>query len=174
MRAKLAVAVVLTALALAVVVALSRGDGSEPDPTATTTTSTAPTTTQLSQSLSIAALLPLDEQFAPLWQLLEDSDVLGELDGDDVTLFATSAAAFGDDAPFGSAEALRSVMVEGAITRADLLELDGATLTALDGTELSIQVDDGRVSVAGAALSKYDIFAANGVIHVTDEVPELT
>src|SRR3954462_505931 len=45
---------------------------------------------------------------------------------------------------------------------------DGQTVKAVGGNELTLKIDNGKVSVAGANVTKADIAASNGVIHVID------
>ncbi len=61
-------------------------------------------------------------------------------------------------------------IVEGAYTVEDLMALDGETLVSLEGTELSVTVEDGTVYVNGAMIVEGDLMASNGVVHVIDGI----
>ena len=47
---------------------------------------------------------------------------------------------------------------------------DGQTVKTVGGKELTLKIEAGKVSVAGANVTKPDISASNGVIHVIDAV----
>jgi uncharacterized surface protein with fasciclin (FAS1) repeats len=47
---------------------------------------------------------------------------------------------------------------------------DGQALKTVGGKEVAVKIDGGKVSVAGANVTKADIAASNGVIHVIDTV----
>src|SRR3954465_3350684 len=47
---------------------------------------------------------------------------------------------------------------------------DGQMVKTVNGKELPVKIDGGKVSVAGAIVTKADIAASNGVIHVIDTV----
>lgn len=168
-------ALALTVVVLAVAVFLTtRGD--DAPPTTTTTTTVATTTTQLSAQLTVAELLPLDEQFATLEELAGDGEVAELLDDDgEWTLFAPSTEALDGvtlpDSQGARDELLRRHVVEGALSVGDLAELDGSTVTALSGDELTVLVgEDRRITVGGALVVKRQIVAGNGVIYVIDGV----
>jgi len=59
-------------------------------------------------------------------------------------------------------------VVSGELT-ADDLE-DGQELTTIEGSTLEVKVKDGEVTVGGAKVTKADIEASNGVIHVINKV----
>ena len=47
---------------------------------------------------------------------------------------------------------------------------DGQSVKTVNGQELTVKIDGGKVSVGGANVTKADVAAANGVIHVIDTV----
>ena len=59
-------------------------------------------------------------------------------------------------------------VVPGAVYAGDVVELSSAT--TVQGGDLSITSENGRVMIDGAEVVKTDIEAENGVIHVIDEV----
>lgn len=58
-------------------------------------------------------------------------------------------------------------VVPGKVMAADVKTM---TVKAVSGKELSIKVEDGKVTVNDATVVKTDIAASNGVIHVIDSV----
>jgi len=53
---------------------------------------------------------------------------------------------------------------------ADVVKLDGKKVKTVEGSEVSIKVTDGAVTVDKAKVIKTDIATTNGVIHVIDAV----
>jgi hypothetical protein len=91
---------------------------------------------------------------------------------------------FQDDGPFtvftplngfatgeGFKEAVEAHVVPGLYRQADLLAMDGQSLTtSVEGKTIAITVKDGVVYLNGlAVILKADILARNGVIHVIDQ-----
>jgi uncharacterized surface protein with fasciclin (FAS1) repeats len=50
------------------------------------------------------------------------------------------------------------------------MDLDGTTLTTVEGGELLVEMDGDDVIVGGAKVVAPDIVASNGVIHAIDAV----
>jgi uncharacterized surface protein with fasciclin (FAS1) repeats len=67
---------------------------------------------------------------------------------------------------------LRAVLlyhvVKGKVTAAQAMKLRSAK--TLNGKPLAIRVSGGKVRVGGATVSKADVTASNGVIHVINKV----
>jgi uncharacterized surface protein with fasciclin (FAS1) repeats len=97
-----------------------------------------------------------------------------------VTVFAPTDEAFAK-LPEGTVESLlqpenieqlKSILayhvVSGKVLSTDLS--DGASAATLQGSDLSIRIADGSVSVNDATVTAADIGASNGVIHVIDTV----
>lgn len=63
---------------------------------------------------------------------------------------------------------LKYHVVAGKVMAADVK--DGASLKTVNGKELTASVKDGKVMIGGATVTKADISASNGVIHVIDTV----
>jgi transforming growth factor-beta-induced protein len=100
--------------------------------------------------------------------------------GGPFTIFAPTDAAFaklGDEAiadllkPANKAKLagiLKYHVVAGRVRAADVVKLDAAM--TLQGSSVTIKVDDGKVMVDGANVVATDVLAGNGVIHVIDAV----
>jgi uncharacterized surface protein with fasciclin (FAS1) repeats len=66
---------------------------------------------------------------------------------------------------------LKRHVVSGRVMAADVLKMDGKTAKPLAGDEIKIAVKDGKVMLDGKAnVTKTDVAASNGVIHVIDTV----
>lgn len=61
-------------------------------------------------------------------------------------------------------------VVEGNVPAADVVTMDGQTVTTVNGADLTITVDGDTVMVNDATVIATDIAASNGVIHVIDSV----
>ena len=118
--------------------------------------------------------------FNTLVAAVQAADLVDALKGDGpLTVFAPTDEAF-DKLPAGTVEnllkpenkeQLRSILlyhvVAGSIYSKDVT--DGAAPATLQGSNLSVSVDDG-VSINDAKVVTVDIGASNGVIHVIDSV----
>ena len=118
-------------------------------------------------------------QFKTLASLLTKAGLSGTLQGKGpFTVFAPTDAAFAKVpkatlAALGKDKAkLRAVLlyhvVKGKVTAAQAMKLRSAK--TLNGKPLSIRVTDGKVLVGGATVTKADVKASNGVIHVVNKV----
>ena len=66
---------------------------------------------------------------------------------------------------------LKYHVVSGKVLAADVVKLDGKTVTTLNGAAIKIAVSGGTVSLNGdTKVTKTDIVTSNGVIHVIDKV----
>ena len=121
-----------------------------------------------------------DPQFKTLVKLLGEAGLVAPLSGSrPFTVFAPTDEAFAKlpkeelDAlqkPENKAKLqkiLRHHIVVGKVTAADVVKLKSAK--TLSG-EITITVTDGKVTVDKANVTKTDIAASNGVIHVIDAV----
>ncbi|MBT8248616.1 MAG: fasciclin domain-containing protein [Acidimicrobiia bacterium] len=61
-------------------------------------------------------------------------------------------------------------VVSGKVMAADVLGLDGQSVSTVNGADIMIGVDGDAVTVNGIAVTATDIEASNGVIHVLDGV----
>jgi uncharacterized surface protein with fasciclin (FAS1) repeats len=118
-------------------------------------------------------------QFKTLASLLTKAGLAGTLQGKGpFTVFAPTDAAFAKVpkatlAALGKDKAkLRAVLlyhvVKGKVTAAQAMKL--RTATTLQGKSLTIRVSGGKVIVGGAGVTKADVMASNGVIHVINKV----
>ena len=119
--------------------------------------------------------------FKTLAKALEAADLVGTLSGPGpFTVFAPTDDAFAK-LPAGTLESLlapenkqklRRVLtyhvVPGKVMAADVTRLKSAT--AVSGDSIAVSADNGVVRVDQARVTKTDIAAANGVIHVIDAV----
>ena len=118
-------------------------------------------------------------QFKTLASLLTKAGLAGALQGKGpFTVFAPTDAAFAK-VPKATLAALaknkaklRAVLlyhvVKGKVTAAQAMKLSSAK--TLNGKPLAIRVRGGKVIVAGATVTKADVMASNGVIHVINKV----
>jgi len=61
-------------------------------------------------------------------------------------------------------------VIPGAAMAADVVKLDGKKVKTVEGSEIEVSVNDGKVMVNKANVVKTDIKTSNGVIHVIDAV----
>jgi uncharacterized surface protein with fasciclin (FAS1) repeats len=118
-------------------------------------------------------------QFKTLTSLLQKTGLAGTLEGKGpYTVFAPTDAAFAQVpkatlASLATNKAkLRAVLlyhvVKGKVTGAQAMKLHSAK--TLEGKPVSIQVKGGKVIVGGATVTKANVLASNGVIHVINKV----
>ena len=118
-------------------------------------------------------------QFKTLASLLQKAGLAGTLEGKGpFTVFAPTDAAFAKvpKATLASLAMnkakLRAVLlyhvVNGKVTAAQAMKLHSAK--TLEGKPVSIQVKGGKVIVGGATVTKANVMASNGVIHVINKV----
>jgi uncharacterized surface protein with fasciclin (FAS1) repeats len=119
--------------------------------------------------------------FATLAKALTAADLVAALKGPGpFTVFAPTDAAFAK-LPAGTLDTLlkpenkdklRRILtyhvVPGEVRAADVVKLQSAK--AVSGDTITVKVGDGKVHVDGANVTKTDIQASNGVIHVIDTV----
>ncbi len=128
----------------------------------------------------IVELAQATPQLSTLVTALTEADLVATLQGDGpFTVFAPVNSAFGalgsetvgrlleDDNQALLQKVLTYHVVPGRLLAADLT--DGQTLTTVEGSTLTIDLSDGA-SVNGAALTRTDILASNGVVHLIDAV----
>jgi uncharacterized surface protein with fasciclin (FAS1) repeats len=118
-------------------------------------------------------------QFKTLVSLVKAAGLAGALSGPGpLTVFAPTDAAFAK-VPKATLAALakdkaklKAVLlyhvVKGKVTAAQVVKLKSAK--TLEGASVSIRVAGGKVYVGGAQVTKADVMASNGVIHVINKV----
>jgi uncharacterized surface protein with fasciclin (FAS1) repeats len=117
--------------------------------------------------------------FTTLVKALQAADLVDVLKGDGpFTVFAPSDEAFGKvpaetlEGLLADKEALTAVLtyhvVPGKVLSSDVVNLSSAQ--TVNGKEVTITIDNGRVMIDGATVTGVDIPASNGVIHVIDSV----
>ena len=128
---------------------------------------------------NIVATAKAAGRFTTLTALLKMSGLAGTLaNKGPFTVFAPTDAAFAK-VPKGTLAALarnkarlRAVLlhhvVKGQVTAAQAMKLSSAK--TLEGKSLEIRVKSGKVTVGGATVTKADVLASNGVIHVINNV----
>ena len=120
--------------------------------------------------------------FKTLAKALGDADLVGQLKGKGpFTVFAPSDDAFAK-IPKSDLEALlkdkaklKSLLLHhvmsGKVMAADVAKMqDGAKVATAAGNDFVLGKKNGNITVDHATLTKFDIAASNGVIHVLDTV----
>ncbi len=130
---------------------------------------------------SIVGIASTNADFETLTAALKAAGLVGTLEGKGpFTVFAPTDAAFAK-LPAGTLESLLLPenkdklagiltyhVVAGKVLAADVVKLSGAK--TVNGKEVKIKVNNGKVMVDGANVTATDINASNGVIHVIDSV----
>jgi len=124
------------------------------------------------------------EGFSILVEAVVAAGLENDLRGGEITVFAPTDEAFAAaleeldltaEELLEDTETLTSILtyhvVDGVVLAEDVVELDGETLTTLNGAELTVSVtDDGVILNETVNVTDTDITAFNGVIHVIDAV----
>jgi len=117
--------------------------------------------------------------FTTLVTALTEADLVSALEGDGpFTVFAPTDEAFNKlpkdvlNNLLKDKEALKNVLlyhvVSGDITSNQITDLNEAK--TLNGSDIKIKVDDGKVMVNNSQVVGADVMASNGIIHVIDTV----
>jgi len=145
-----------------------------------TTSETAPEQAE-EQAKDIVDTAAASEDFTTLVAAIKAAGLVETLKGEGpFTVFAPTDAAF-DKLPEGTLEELlkpeskdklTSILtyhvVPGKVLAADVVTLESAT--TVQGGDVTIAVDGGKVTVDGANVTATDLECSNGVIHVIDAV----
>jgi uncharacterized surface protein with fasciclin (FAS1) repeats len=135
----------------------------------------------LAQDKTIAEIAVSDKNFSTLVTALKEAGLVETLSGKGpFTVFAPTNAAFAKipaeklQALLKDKEALKKVLlyhvVPGNVMAADVVKLkNGTKVKTASGSELTVKVKP-NVMVDNAKVTKTDIKASNGVIHVIDTV----
>ncbi len=121
------------------------------------------------------------KSFPTLVTALKEAALVETLKGEGpFTVFAPSEEAFkklGDEkikAVLADKELLKKVLlahvVKGKVMAADVMKMDGKDAETVGGTKFKIKAGDDGVMIGDAKVTKTDIKASNGVIHVIDTV----
>ena len=117
--------------------------------------------------------------FTTLATALTEAGLVDALKGEGpFTVFAPTDEAF-KNLPDGALEgllkdkeALKNVLlyhvVSGKVSSKEVVDLNQAT--TLNGSDLKIKTDDGKVMINDANVTGADVMASNGIIHVIDKV----
>lgn len=131
------------------------------------------------EEMNIVGIASSDPQFSTLVTAVKTAGLVDTLSGTGpFTVFAPTNAAF-DKLPAGTLESLlqdpeklKAILtyhvVSGNVKAADVAKLTKATTVA--GQDVAIKVDGSSVMVNDANVTKTDIAASNGTIHVIDTV----
>ena len=134
-----------------------------------------------SASKNIVGVAAGDPQFSTLVSLIKKAGLVGALSGKSkLTVFAPTNAAFkklpkatlkkvGSDKKLLTS-ILTYHVVKGAVPASKVVTLNGKSVKTLNGKSVKIRVKGGKVYVNKAQVTKTDVPASNGVIHVINEV----
>jgi uncharacterized surface protein with fasciclin (FAS1) repeats len=120
-------------------------------------------------------------QFSTLAGLIQKAGLVSALSGKSkLTVFAPTNAAFAKlpkatlKKVQGDKKLLTSILtyhvVKGAVPASKVVKLDGKSVKTLNGKRVKIAVKSGKVYVNKARVTKTDVKASNGVIHVVNQV----
>ena len=124
---------------------------------------------------TVAKVVQRTESFSTLLDAVVQAGLVEDLDNpdDELTVFAPNNDGFAPinvevllDQP-ELAEVLGYHVIEGAALEAGDLT-DGQTVETLAGDELTVNVENGEVSIDGSTVVQPNVSASNGVIHVLD------
>ena len=138
----------------------------------------------MKEAADIVETAMANKNFSTLVTALKAADLVEALQGEGpFTVFAPTNQAFAE-LPEGTLEnllksenkaklqaILKYHVVSGKVTAKDVIKLEEAK--TLQGAKVGIQTEDGTVMLEGktvASVTKTDIMASNGVIHVIDSV----
>ena len=122
-----------------------------------------------------------DPQFSTLVSLVKKAGLVSALSGKSkLTVFAPTNAAFAKlpkatlDKVGRDKKLLTSILtyhvVKGAVPASEVVKLDGKSVKTLNGKRVRIRVAGRKVYVNKARVTKTDVAASNGVIHVIERV----
>ena len=130
---------------------------------------------------NIVGLASSEKEFSTLVTALKAADLVKTLEGaGPFTVFAPTNAAFEKvpkkelDALLANKKELTRVLlyhvVPGKVTAAEALKMNGKTAKSVEGAELNFKVMGTTLEVNNAKVTKTDLLASNGVIHMIDTV----
>lgn len=134
-------------------------------------------------TLNIAETAVADSNFSTLVAALTAADLVGALsdETETYTVFAPTNAAFDlipsetltallADVPALTNVLLQHVIQGVAVDSVTAFTLNGTSQDTMAGEDVTIEIVDGVLEVQGSAVSTYDIYTTNGIIHVIDAV----
>jgi uncharacterized surface protein with fasciclin (FAS1) repeats len=130
---------------------------------------------------SIVGIATGDKNFSTLVTALTAADLVKTLEGKGpFTVFAPTNAAFAKvpkkdlDALLANKKELTRVLlyhvVSGKVMGADAMKMNGKTAKTVEGSTINISVMGKVLEINNAKVTKADIMASNGVVHVIDTV----
>ena len=121
------------------------------------------------------------KQFTTLVSLLKQAGLVGALQKGNYTVFAPTNAAFAKlpkstlqavgENPALLKKVLTYHVVAGKVPAAKVVTLGGKSVKTLQGQSIKVSIRGGKVFLNGSTqVTKTDVMASNGVIHVIDRV----
>lgn len=132
-------------------------------------------------SKNIVQVAAGNPQFSTLTSLIKKAGLVSALSGKSkLTVFAPTNAAFAK-LPKATLKKVQSDkklltsiltyhVVKGAVPASKVVKLNGKSVKTLNGKSVKIAVKSGKVYVNKAQVTKTDVKASNGVIHVINQV----
>jgi uncharacterized surface protein with fasciclin (FAS1) repeats len=132
-------------------------------------------------SKNIVQVAAGNPQFSTLTSLIKKAGLVSALSGkSNLTVFAPTNAAFAKlpKATLKKVQSDRKLLtsiltyhvVKGAVPASKVVKLNGTSVKTLNGKSVKIAVKSGKVYVNKARVTKTDVKASNGVIHVINQV----
>jgi uncharacterized surface protein with fasciclin (FAS1) repeats len=132
-------------------------------------------------SQNIPAVASSSKQFSTLVSLLKQAGLVGALSKGTYTVFAPTNAAFAKvpkatlDQLAADPALLKTVLtyhvVKGNVPAAKVVKLNGKSVNTLAGQPVKVRIASGKVFLNGRTqVTKADVMASNGVIHVINKV----
>lgn len=131
-------------------------------------------------SKNIVQVAAGDPQFSTLVSLVKKAGLVKTLSGGTWTVFAPTNAAF-NKLPKATLKKVQSDkklltsiltyhVVKGKVPASKVVTLDGKSVKTVNGKSVKVRVSGGKVYVNKAQVTKTDVPASNGVIHVINSV----
>ena len=138
------------------------------------------TSASASAEKNIVQVAAGDKQFSTLVSLVKKAGLVKTLSGGEWTLFAPTNKAFaklpkstlkkvGSDKKLLTS-ILTYHVVKGKVPASTVVTLNGKSVKTVNGKKVKITVKGGKVKVNKSNVTKTDVPASNGVIHVIDTV----
>ena len=133
------------------------------------------------QEKNIVQVAASNKQFTTLVSLLKQAGLVAALEKGNYTVFAPTNAAFAKlpkatlqavgENPALLKKVLTYHVVKGKVPAAKVVTLGGTSVKTLQGQTVKVSIRGGKVFLNGSTrVTKTDVMAANGVIHVIDRV----